>query len=131
MESHSRRTSFENKPPRKISILIADDFEAWRSEVRNLLGERADWEVICEVADGLPAVQRASQLHPDVVLLDIAMPGLNGIEAANEIRQVCPSAKIVFLTQQTDQAVMDVALATGARGYVLKSNAASHLLSTI
>ena len=73
----------------------------------------------------------AAVLRPDVVLLDIGMPGLNGIEGAKRIRQVSPESKIIFVTQETDVEVREKALATGAHGYVIKSSAGSQLLTTI
>ena len=82
-----------------IRVLIVDDYEDWRRTVRELLRERPELQVICEVADGLEAVQKAGELKPDLILLDIGLPKLNGIEAARQIRQLSPSAKIIFLSQ--------------------------------
>ncbi len=82
-----------------IRILIVDDFEDWRRKVRQLLQERPELQVICEVSDGLEAVQKADELKPDLILLDIGLPKLNGIEAARRIRQLSPSSKIINLSQ--------------------------------
>ena len=83
------------------------------------------------MADGLEAVQKAQELKPDLILLDIGLPNLNGIEAANRIGQVAPGANIIFLTQSSDKDVVEAAQSTGARGYVLKTDAGSELLAAI
>ena len=103
-----------------IRILVADDFENWRRQVRLLFQARPAWHVICEASDGLDAVQKAKELKPDLILLDIGLPKLNGIEAARQIRQVSPSSKIVFLSLDKSLEVVRTALSTGAQGYVYK-----------
>jgi two-component system nitrate/nitrite response regulator NarL len=87
--------------------------------------------VIAEVADGLEAVQTARELKPDLILLDIELPHLNGLEAANRIRQVAPDAKIIFLTQNSDRDVVRAALSIGAQGYVLKTDAGRELFTAV
>jgi len=82
-------------------------------------------QVICEVADGLEAVQKAKELKPDLILLDIGLPTLNGIEAARQIRKLAPESKIIFLTQESSDDMVETALSLGAWGYVLKCRAAS------
>ena len=82
-----------------ISILVADDFAEWRVGVRSLLRVRPEWQVIAEACDGVEAVRSTEEMHPHVVLLDVGMPILNGIEAAKQIRQVSPDSKIIFVTQ--------------------------------
>jgi DNA-binding NarL/FixJ family response regulator len=111
-------------------ILVADDLPVWRVEVRHLLQAYPEWEVT-EACDGREAVQKAAQLHPDIVLLDIGMPILNGLEAAQQISKTSPTSSIVFLTQNNDSELMSAALNTGAKGYVLKVNAATQLLPVI
>jgi len=98
---------------------------------RNREQWRSEWQVICEVCDGLQAVEKAAELRPDVVLLDIGMPTLNGIEAAKRIRQGSPGSRIIFVTQDNDEDVRMAALATGAEAYLVKANAGSELLPAI
>jgi len=118
-------------PLASIRILVVDDFEPWRRSLRSMLKRRAELQVVGEVADGLAAVQKASELKPDLILLDIGLPKLDGIEAAKQIRQVLPGAKILFLTLNRDPDVVQVALDTGAKGYVLKADAGSELYPAI
>ena len=88
-----------------IRILIADDYEDWRHEVRLLLQVRPELQVICEALDGPEAVQKAEELKPDLILLDIGLPKLNGIEAARRIRQLSPDSKIIFLMDNSPDVV--------------------------
>jgi DNA-binding NarL/FixJ family response regulator len=114
-----------------IRILIADDFKDWRRQARLLFQVRPEWQVIAEASDGSEAVQKAEELKPDVILLDIGLPKLNGIEAARRIRQLSPSSKIVFLSQNNDRDIVRVALSTGALGYVHKTDAQSELVPAV
>jgi CheY-like chemotaxis protein len=84
------------QPLSSIRILIADDFKDWRRQVHSLLQARPAWQVIAEATDGFEAVQKAEDLKPDLILLDVSLPQLNGIEAARQIRQRSPSSKIIF-----------------------------------
>jgi DNA-binding NarL/FixJ family response regulator len=113
------------------TILIVDDTFEWRAQVREILETQTGLRVIGEACDGLEAIQRAAELNPDLVLLDIAMPRLNGLEAADQIRRTAPRSKIVFLTQERDAEIRLSALAAGALGYVLKTSALRELLPTI
>ena len=81
-----------------VRILIVDDCEPWRRMILTLLQEYPDWQIICEASDGLEAVQKSKELQPDLILLDIGLPGMNGIEAARQIREIAPRSKILFLT---------------------------------
>ena len=114
-----------------IRVLIVDDFENWRRQVHSLLQARPAWQVIAEASDGSEAVQKAEDLKPDLILLDIGLPKLNGIEAARRIRQRSPSSKIIFLSQNSDLDVVRAALGTGALGYVLKTDAGRELLPAV
>ena len=117
------RASEANPTTTGLRVLLADDSTTWRDYVRSLLLPE-DCQVV-EVGDGLQAIEKAAELGPDLVVLDIGMPVLNGIEAAQRIRQVSPGSRIVFLTQNDDREIRSAALATGAQGYVIKANAAS------
>jgi DNA-binding NarL/FixJ family response regulator len=113
------------------SILIVDDSAAWRTCVRGILEKQPELQIVAEACDGVEAVHRATELHPDLVLLDIGMPVMNGMDAAGKIRRVSPRSKIVFLTQENNADIRDAALEAGAHGYILKSNAERELLGTI
>ena len=115
----------------EASILVVDDVSAWRVQVRKILENQPELQIVAEACNGLQAIQRSSELNPSLVLLDIGMPVLNGIEAAKKIQRISPQSKIVFLTQESDSDIRSEALDSGAQAYVLKSNAASELLPTI
>jgi NarL family two-component system response regulator LiaR len=108
-----------------------DDFEPWRRQVCALLKTRRELRVVAEVGDGLEALQQAQELRPDLILLDIGLGKLNGLEAANRIREVTPEAAIIFLTENNDKDIVQVALNLGARGYVLKTDAGRELLRAV
>ena len=114
-----------------IRVLIADDYEGWRRQVRLLFQERPQWQVIAEASDGSETVQKAEELKPDLVLLDIGLPRLNGIEAARRIRQLLPNSRIIFLSAHNDLDVVRAALSTGALGYVHKTDARSELVPAV
>jgi DNA-binding NarL/FixJ family response regulator len=114
-----------------VRILMVEDFEPYRTHIASLLGKSANLQVICEVADGLQAVERARELRPDLILMDIGLPGLNGIGAARKILQLTPESKILFLTQETSADLVREVLNAGAHGYVLKSQAGGELLGAI
>jgi DNA-binding NarL/FixJ family response regulator len=114
-----------------VRFLVVDDFEPFRRFVCSTLGRRPDSQVVGEASDGLEAVQKAVELQPDLILLDIGLPNLNGIQAARQIRKVIPESKIIFLTQESSAEVVQEALNLGARGYVIKIAAASELLIAV
>jgi DNA-binding NarL/FixJ family response regulator len=118
-----------NKSP--IHVLVADDFQPFRRFIASTLERRSDVQVICEVSDGLEAVQKAQELQPDLVVLDIGLPALNGIEAARRIRRRSPNSKIVFLTLVSDPDVVREAFSLGALGYVAKTQAGSELVAAV
>ncbi len=114
-----------------IRILVVDDFESWRQQVCSILHTRPELRVVAEAADGWQAVQKAHELRPDLILLDIGLPNLNGLDAANRIRQVAPESRIIFLTQDSDEDLVRDALSAGAQGYVLKTDALRELLPAV
>jgi DNA-binding NarL/FixJ family response regulator len=111
--------------------MVVDDYENWRRQIHSLLEARPEWQVIAEASDGSEAVQKAEGLKPDLILLDIGLPKLSGIEAARRIRHVSPSSKIIFLSQNSDLEFVRVALSTGALGYVQKIDAGRELLPAV
>ena len=114
-----------------VRVLVVEDFAPFRQFICSTLGKRRDLQVICEVSDGLEAVQKAEEWKPDLILLDIGLPTLNGIEAARRIRKLSPESKIIFLSQESSPDVVQEALNLGAWGYVLKARAASELLAAV
>ena len=104
-----------------VSILLADDFPSFRKYIRTKLESEPGYQVVAEAADGLSAVQKAEELKPEIVLLDIAMPWMDGCEAARRIRQVSPASKIVFLTAHESLPMVTRARELGACGYLIKS----------
>jgi DNA-binding NarL/FixJ family response regulator len=114
-----------------IRILLADDHNVMRRGLRLLLENQPDFEVAGEAADGQEMLERAADLKPDVVLLDIAMPRLNGAEAAARLADVAPGAAVLFLSMHSDEAYVLRALKSGARGYLLKDSAEGDLINAI
>jgi DNA-binding NarL/FixJ family response regulator len=112
-------------------ILVVDDYEPWRRFVSTTLQKQPELQIIGEVTDGLQAVQKAEQLQPDLILLDIGLPTLNGIEAARRIRELSPKSKILFVSENRSWDIAKEALRTGAGGYVVKSDAAAELLPAV
>ena len=122
--AHERRSGI-------IRILVTDDFAPWRRLVSSLLEKNPGWHVVAEAVDGLEAVQKAQELTPDLILLDIGLPKLSGIEAARRIRKVAPNSRILFVSTHADLTLGEVALDTGASGYVFKLNAGRELLPAV
>ena len=115
----------------KAKILVVDDFEPWRSKVREILQARPEWTIASEACDGPEAVQKATALQPDIILLDFGLPTLNGIEAAKLIQQRCPESRIIFLTANEDKEIMSEALRIPRARYIRKINVATELLDAI
>ena len=115
-----------------IRLLVADDFSPWRRFVSSLiLPKMPEWHIVCEVSDGLEAVIKAQELKPDIILMDISLPGLNGIEAARQISKVASNSKILFLSAFDSHEVVEEALNAGGSGYVAKLDAASELVEAV
>jgi len=114
-----------------VRILLVDDHPIVRQGLKTLLEAHSGWEVIGEAADGVEAVDKADRLHPDGMVLDVTMPRMNGLEACRLIREKAPGLEILFVTQHDSPQMMREALEAGARGYVVKSNAARDLLEAV
>ena len=114
-----------------VRVLVVDDYEPWRRFVSTTLQKQPGLQVSGEASDGLEAVQKAEELQPDLIVLDIGLPTLTGIEAARRIRKVSPKSKILFISQESSADVVQEALASGALGYVVKVHAGSDLLPAV
>jgi len=116
---------------KRLRILVADDHELVRRGIRGQLSARRGWIIVGEAMNGREAVEKASKLKPDVAIVDISMPDLDGLQATRQIREATPSTEVVILTMhESDQMVRRV-LEAGARGYVLKSDLAAHLVKAV
>lgn len=112
-------------------ILVVDDFEPWRRIIFWLLKDYPEWQIVAQAADGIEGIQKAEELRPDLILLDIGLPKLSGIDAAKSIRTVAPTSKILFLSVDICPEIVRGALSTGADGYVVKSDAGGDLLAAM
>ncbi|MGA9967433.1 MAG: response regulator transcription factor [Terriglobales bacterium] len=115
----------------QVRTLVVDDFSSFRRRVCWMLEENPEVRLIGEAADGAEAVQKAVEFQPDLILLDSDLPKLSGIEAARQIRKVVPKSKILFVSQDSNPEVLQAAFQLGARGYVIKSDAARELLTAV
>jgi len=116
---------------KRLRILVADDHELVRSGIRGLLHARRGWTVVGEAMNGREAVEKANRLKPDVAILDISMPDLDGLQATRRIREVVPSTKVVVLTMHDSDQMVRRVLDAGALGYVLKSDLATQLVKAV
>ena len=114
-----------------VRVLVVDDYEPFRRFVSSTLEKRPALQIVGEASGGLEAVRRAEELKPDLILLDIGLPTLNGIKAARQIRKLAPESKIIFLSQESSAEVVQEALNLGAWGYVVKARAGSDLLAAV
>jgi DNA-binding NarL/FixJ family response regulator len=117
--------------PSTVRVLVVDDYEPFLRFVYSTLGERPGIEIVGEASDGSDAVVKAEELKPDLILLDIGLPTLNGIEAARRIRKVAPESKIIFVSQESSVDVQQEVFDLGAWGYVVKARAGSDLLAAV
>jgi DNA-binding NarL/FixJ family response regulator len=118
-------------PRSTVRVLVVDDYVPFRRFVFSELGKSPELHIIGEASDGLEAIQKAEELQPDLIVLDIGLPKLNGIEAGKRIHEVAPGTKILFVTQNNDVDVVRAVLSNGASGYVLKPDASKELLQAV
>jgi DNA-binding NarL/FixJ family response regulator len=114
-----------------FSVLVVEDFEPFRRLVCSMLAKEVGLRVVGEAADGLEALQLAAELQPDLILLDIGLPRLNGIEAARRIHELSPQSRIIFVSQESSADVADEAFSLGAMGYVVKAHAGTELIAAV
>jgi DNA-binding NarL/FixJ family response regulator len=117
--------------PTSARILVVDDFVLFRQLVRSILVGNPKLQIVGEASDGLEAVQKALELTPDLILMDIRLPSLSGIEAARQIRKLVPHSKIIFLGQESSAEVVQGVMNLGASGYVLKAYVGTDLLAAV
>jgi DNA-binding NarL/FixJ family response regulator len=114
-----------------VGVLVVEDHEPFRRFLCSALENRPGFQTVCEASDGLEAVRKAEERHPDLILLDVGLPSLNGIEAARRIRKLSPKSKILFVSQESSVDLVHAAIAAGAKGYVLKMDAGKELLQAV
>jgi DNA-binding NarL/FixJ family response regulator len=112
-------------------IMVVDDFKDWRRKICSILAQDQELLVVGEACDGAEAVHKAADLKPDLIMLDIGLPQLNGLEVARRISELSPSSKILFVSQDNDADTVQAALGTGASGYVHKLRAGTELLRAV
>jgi DNA-binding NarL/FixJ family response regulator len=113
-----------------VQILVVDDSLPWQGFVRRRVEMENEFKVVA-VADGLEAIQKASELRPDVILMDVCLPGMSGIEVTRQIHQISPGSKILFLSMHDESQIIQAAFDAGASGYVLKWDSGKDLLPAI
>lgn len=114
-----------------LSILLVDDYAPWRRYITSKLEKLDELQVVCEVSDGLEAIEQSAKLQPDLILLDIGLPKLNGIEVIRRIRELAPKSKVLVVSQYAFVDVVQEALSVGALGYIDKSEAGNELLPAL
>ena len=114
-----------------LRILLADDHSLVRRGIRSLLRAQAGWQVCGEAADGREALEKVNELQPDILILDLNMPELNGLEVTRRVHKILPRVEVLVLTVQDSEQVMRQVLEAGARGYMLKSDAGNELLTAV
>ena len=114
-----------------VRVLVVDDFAPFRRFIFSTLQGRQQIQIICEASDGLEAVEQAEKLRPDLILLDIGLPTLSGIEAARQIRKLSPESKILFLSAECSTDMLQEVISLGAQGYVLKVQAQQELVAAM
>jgi DNA-binding NarL/FixJ family response regulator len=114
-----------------VRVLVVEDFVPFRQFICSKLKKMINLNIVGEVSDGSEAVRKAVELKPDLILLDIGLPTLNGIDAARQIRELVPDSRIIFLSQESSPEAVEEAFSLGARGYVVKVRAGSELLAAV
>jgi DNA-binding NarL/FixJ family response regulator len=114
-----------------VSLLVADDYEIVRRGIRALIKEQSEWQIVAEAGDGRDAVTKAAEFQPDVAILDITMPSLNGLDAAKQIAKLSPHTKILILTVHESDQLIRQALDAGASGYIFKTDASFDLITAV
>ena len=109
-------------------VLLVDDHESWRRQLASLVEQTGQWQVVGEAVDGLDAIAKAALVKPDLILLDVELPSLNGLKAARRIVAADPAARILFVSAHHERDIIAAAMSTGACGYILKANVAYELL---
>ena len=112
-------------------VLVVDDYEPWRRHIEATLRGRPHWHIVGEAVDGLDAIAMARALGPDLVLLDVGLPGVNGIEAARQILAVDPGVRILFMSEHRSWDIVQAAMRTGGRGYAVKAEIGPDLVSAM
>src|SRR5215510_1130371 len=115
----------------KLRVLLAEDHQTVREGLKMLIGQQPDMEVVGEAADGREAIDRAQKLKPDVVVMDISMPGLNGLKATRKLKETSPEIQVVALTRHNEGGYLQELLQAGAAGYVLKQSSSDELIRAI
>jgi DNA-binding NarL/FixJ family response regulator len=115
----------------KARLLLIDDFAPWRRYICSAIEKHQTFQIVAEGTDGLEAIEKAQELQPDLILLDIGLPKMNGIEAARRIQRSLPQIKILFVSAVRDPHIVEAAFRVGASGYMLKSNTRSELLPAL
>lgn len=115
----------------RLRIILADDHQLVREGLKMLVESQPDMEVVAEVGDGNAALNQAKELQPDIIILDISMPRLNGLEATKKLKQFCPDTKVITLTRHNETGYLKQLLSSGVSGYVLKQSASSELIRAI
>jgi len=110
-----------------VRVLVVDDFEPWRRHIASTLGQNPRWQIVGEAANGPDAIEKAADLQPDLILLDVGLPAVNGLEAAGRILARDPNLRILFVSEHQSWEIAEAALCTGARGYICKSDSGREL----
>jgi DNA-binding NarL/FixJ family response regulator len=114
-----------------VRVLVVDDYPQWLRFILSIIQQVPELQVIAQASDGIEAVQKAKELQPDLILLDISLPSLSGIHAARQIRQIAPNSKILFVSENRSPEIAEEALNAGGKGFVLKSDSGRELLPAI